>query len=101
MNKEEYNEKVTHIQNERDNKIAAVMKEFALSNNKYSDGDIFTDHLGSIRIEQIKVEGSIFNPKGNIPYCVYFGAELKRDGSPKTKGQQRWAYQFNDITTKK
>jgi hypothetical protein len=31
---------------------------------------------------------------------MYLGLELKKDGTPKKKGEKRWAHQCNDLTKK-
>lgn len=69
-----------------------LAREYALANNPYKVGDIFTDHIGSIAIERIGVYLS-----SDAPHCVYNGLELKKDGTSTKRGNKRDAHQSNDI----
>jgi hypothetical protein len=71
-----------------------IMREYCDANNPYKVGDKFTDHIGTILIEKISYAYStIYGSLG----CVYFGPELKKDGTPKKNGDKRKAWQSNDI----
>ena len=89
----EYRLKLRAIEDAHEIKKRKLAREYALSNARYKIGDIFTDHIGSIRIELIKAYIFFKNPE-----CVYYGLELKKDGTtPTKKMQKRDAYQNNDI----
>jgi len=71
-----------------------IMREYCDANNPYKVGDKFTDHIGTILIEKISYAYSTIY---GSPGCVYFGPELKKDGTPKKNGDKRKAWQSNDI----
>jgi len=71
-----------------------LIKRYCIANNPYKVGDVFTDRIGSIKIEKIKYSTSGFI---SGPCCVYFGPELKKDGTPKRSGAVRTAYQSNEV----
>jgi hypothetical protein len=71
-----------------------LIKRYCIANNPYKVGDVFTDRIGSIKIQVIKYSaGGILGG----PCCVYFGTELKKDGTPKKNGAVRCAYQINEV----
>jgi len=96
MNFEEYDNKLKELSREFEEKKKQLYRDFAYSNNPYKEGDIFTDHIGSILIKKIGVYVSF-----DLPECVYTGLELKKDGTPTKKGNIRQAYQSNDIKKQK
>ena len=96
MTKEELELKFREIRKDSDKKIESVIIHFCKSNNPYSIGDTFTDHIGTIRIESIQYSGG---SSTSSPCCVYFGSELKKDGTPRKDGSKRKAWQSNDIKT--
>jgi hypothetical protein len=70
--------------------------EYCKQNNPYKIGDTFTDHRGSILIERI----TYYTYATDKHCCVYFGLELKKDGTPRKDQSKRSAYQLNDILNK-
>jgi len=68
------------------------MRRYCDSNNPYKIGDIFTDHIGSIKIKSI---GYYYHK--NEPCCIYIGHELKKNGEPRKDGSIRQAWQSNEI----
>lgn len=70
-----------------------LIKKYCDANNPYKIGDKFTDHIGTILIESISYYWS------TEPCCVYFGLELKKDGTPKNNRNKRKAWQSNALTT--
>ena len=96
MKKEQYEKKLKELENKFKEDKKLIQTEYALSNNTYTKGDIFTDHIGKIMVERIDVTVNFMG----IPQCVYFGLELKKDGTPKKSNDKRWAYQCNDISNK-
>jgi len=67
-----------------------LIKRYCIKNNPYKVGDVFTDAYGSIKIEKITYSA-------HSRCCVYFGHELKKDGTPKKNGAVRCAYQSNEV----
>lgn len=93
MNPQEYKDRLSTLEDEFENKKKELIKECALSNNPYKNGDIVADHIGSIRIEKIMVSlGS-----DRKPTCVYYGPELKKDLTPRKDGSKRQVWQVNLI----
>jgi hypothetical protein len=87
----ELNQKQKDLLNEYQSNLNSLIKKYCLLNNPYKVGDVFTDHIGSVLIEDIRFHF------GALPCCIYFGAKLKKDGTPKVNGSKRSAYQSNDI----
>lgn len=94
MKKEELEIELKKLELDYENRKRQLLKEFCDKNNPYKIGDIFTDHIGSIKIERIKYSLSLY--RGN-PCCVYCGIELKKDLTPKKIQTIREAWQSNDI----
>lgn len=92
MKKEELEFKLKKLEQEYYSSRNKLIKKFCDANNPYQVGDIFTDHIGSIRIEKIQY---IF--EGIKSMCVYSGGELKKDLTPKKIYASRRAWQGNDI----
>jgi hypothetical protein len=67
-----------------------LIKRYCIANNSYKVGDVFTDFMGSIKIEKITYSS-------HSRCCVYFGPELKKDGTPKKDGTVRVTYQSNEV----
>jgi len=93
MTKQELQNKLEELKHEYELKQKEAMRQFCDANNAYKIGDKFTDHIGSIIIEKIRYSYGGFND----PCCVYFGVELKKDGTPKKNNEKRNAWQSNDI----
>lgn len=73
-----------------------LAKEFAFANNPYKIGDIITDHNNTIKIDTIKwAMGRYWETE--LPYCVYYGVALKKNGTPNKKGTIEAIYQTNII----
>lgn len=94
MTQEEYKKALVEIEAEAIKKKNSVHKQYALAHNNYNVGDIFTDHSGSVLIEKIEV---FLGMSRSVPCCIYFGLELKKDGTPTKKGTKRYAYQCNEV----
>jgi hypothetical protein len=92
----EYKLKLNDIEKrfEEDKRILA--RDYAYSNNPNKIGDIVTDHIGSIKIERIKYTLGWVSMK-ELPFCVYEGIELKKDGTSTKKQNHRDVYQNNLI----
>ncbi len=90
MDFETYEKELKNIDIEFRNKKHSLAREYAMANNPYKIGDKVTDHIGSIRIEKISAY-----LLGKKPCAMYYGLELKKDGTPKKKGDKRYVWQTN------
>lgn len=90
MTLEELRSKENEIKDEFANKVSELRRQYCNENNSYKVGDIFTDHIGSIVIESINYR--LFEN----PCCIYYGVELKKDGTPRKDGSKRQAWQSNE-----
>jgi len=94
MTKETLAQELAQLLADYEQRKKELIKAYCIANNPYKVGDVFTDKIGSIKIQVIKYSaGSILGG----PCCVYFGPELKKDGTPKENGAVRNAYQFNKV----
>lgn len=93
-NLETYRARVAEIEEEAKNKKRLIVREFAIANNTYKRGDIIKDHMGSLIIDKIIVNGGYGN---YLPYCSYSGIELKKDGTPLKRQTDRSISQNNII----
>ncbi len=92
MKEQEYKDGLKQLEKEyAENKKQLAIK-YAMSNNPFNIGDIFTDYIGSIRIDKI---GTYIG--GGLPECMYHGVELKKDGTPTKKALRRTGYQSNQV----
>ena len=85
MNKQELKHKLKELQQEYELKQKEVMRQFCDANNPYKVGDKFTDLIGTIIIEKIRYSYTVTG----TPSCVYFGTELKKDGT-MSKLSKKW-----------
>jgi len=69
-----------------------LMIKYATENSPLKIGDVATDHIGSIIVEQIKFTAATDD---HIPVCLYLGQTLKKDGSQTKKKEKRMVYQGN------
>jgi hypothetical protein len=92
MNLEDYNNQKRDIERQAQKDKTALIIKFVDLNNQYKIGDIVTDHIGSIRYDELKytITGS-----ENIPTPIYIGIELKKDGTPKKRVVIRNVYGSN------
>lgn len=95
MTKQELENRLKELDVEHKAKRNKVIVQYCNANNPYKVGDKFTDHSGSIIIESIRYAFS----SNNNPCCVYFGTELKKDGTPKKNKSKRSAWQSNESTS--
>lgn len=86
-----YFQKVKDLESEHYKRKEELMKEFVRSNDPYGIGDKVTDHIGTILIESKSYDWG-FN---SFPGAVYFGVELKKDGTPNKKMSKRKVWQSN------
>lgn len=95
MEFEDYKLKLQELEKEFSIKKENLKKQYAFENNPYKIGDIVTDHIGSIKIESIVPTIPFLS---NEPSCYYEGIELKKDLTPKKKGDKRMVYQGNIVS---
>lgn len=93
MTRQEYEQRKKILKQEYDHNLYVLDKEYAMANNPYKIGDIIEDHIGRIKIEKISF-GYTFPHE--TPGCIYYGIELKKDGTPKKQQDpDRVVYQSN------
>ena len=91
MEYQEYEDRLRELKFEFELKKTKLIKEYVDANNPYKIGDKVTDHACSIIIEKIKYHISLCG----FPCAVYYGPELKKDGTPKKNGNKTYVYQTN------
>jgi hypothetical protein len=94
MTKETLEQELAQLLEDYEQQKKELIKSYCIANNPYKVGDVFTDRIGSIKIQVIKYSAGVFLAG---PCCVYFGPELKKDGTPKKSGAVRCAYQINEV----
>jgi hypothetical protein len=94
MTIQDLQQKLKELRQEHELKQKEIMRQYCDSNNPYQIGDKFTDHIGSIIVEKIRYSYTVTGE----PCCVYFGTELKKDGTLKKNDVKRQAWQPNDVT---
>jgi len=90
-NRENYEKGIAQIEREANARKIELIRLYASENNTFKVGDVVKDHIGSIIIE--KITYTISSKK--IPCCVYYGLELKKDGTPRKNKSKRSVYQGN------
>lgn len=96
MREQELENKIKQLKQEFEQKKREAIIEYCNANNPYKVGDVFTDHIGSVIIEEIQ-----YSERGmGRPSCVYWGWELKKDGTLKKGNPKRQAWQTNDVLRK-
>lgn len=96
MSPEIYKEKVKELEKEYESKKLQLMKQFVDANNPYKIGDVVIDHVGAIVVEKITYSLG-FN---SFPCAIYFGIELKKDGTPTKELSKRNVWQSNVLLSK-
>ncbi len=89
---EDYKARIAEIEKEAEDKKKAFMMEVANANNTYKKGDIVSDGTTTLQVEVIKVARGWAN---ELPCCVYYGIELKKDSTPKIRQSGEGVYQRN------
>jgi hypothetical protein len=90
MTIDDFNKKCEELKRVHDNAYSELVKQCALANNTHEVGTVVEDHIGKIRIEKISTTTNYSKPT-----CVYYGIELKKDGTPTKKGTKRQVWQIN------
>lgn len=81
MELQEFKDKIKKEQEELELRCKAIMREYAISNNKIKIGDVIREDTGDV----LKVEKIVVQLSYDKPYCVYKGYLLNKDGSIKKK----------------
>lgn len=81
MTYEELRRKCRKIQEECEERQKDLKKQYAIENNPVKIGDVVTDHLHTIRVDDIKYYGLSYN--SDRPQMTYYGIELKKNGEAK------------------
>lgn len=96
MNKQEYLEKRKELKNDFEAKLDKLDENYAADNNPYAVGDIIKDH-----IDTIKIESMFYVPSDTlatrIPYVVYIGVIINKDGKPNKRRKKSKIHQPNII----
>jgi len=90
MTKETLDKQLAQLLANYEQQKKELIKRYCIANNPYKVGDVFTDAYGSIKIEKIR-----FSTISEC--CVYFGHEVKKDGTPKKRRIVRTAWQINEV----
>lgn len=96
MTKEEYITQRNELLKKHESELKVIAKEFAFSNNPYKIGDIITDHVKSIKIQQIQWSFVSFS-SDKLSECVYKGIQLLKNGKPSVKKTGTYIYQSNIV----
>ena len=88
MNKEQYIQKAQEINDKAEMDLNDLASDYCLSHNDIKIGDFFRDHMGTIKVEEIRVAVA------NL-CCVYYGPEYTTKRQPKKNTKQRAAWQCN------
>lgn len=92
MSKEEFLSRKKAIQEQHDELLKLLYKEFALENNPVNVGDVIKDHYKFIRVEKFTLCSSIHN----TPMLKYRGTRLTAKGEPyKRETDDNTIYQSN------
>lgn len=91
MTKEEYQDRIKQIDVKYKTEKANLATLYAKSNIPHKVGDVVEDHIGKLKIERISF---IWMSDDELDY-LYFGLELKKDGTPCKKQTGRSVYQSN------
>lgn len=82
MTKEELQEKWLALQRECNEKQMELRNQYANEHNPVKVDDIVTDHYHTIRVEKME---NMYDRYYLVPYMVYHGTELTKQGEPKKR----------------
>ena len=88
MNKEQYSKKAHEIKERAEMDLRHLASDFCLEHNDVKIGDFFKDHIGTIKVAEIRIA------EANL-CCVYYGAEYTTKRQPKKNTKHRAAWQCN------
>ncbi len=93
---EAYKARLEELEREATNKKNDLVREFALANKPpIKKGDIISDQSGSLKVESFSIRAGWGTTE--LPYCVFKGEELKKDGTPLKKRKEKSISQNNII----
>lgn len=93
MTDQELKNKIQILTDQYEKDVKSVKRDYIDSNNPKKIDDIVTDHIGSIKIENIA-----YDFYSTPPRAVYYGVELKKDLTPTKRETKRKVWQSNLIT---
>jgi len=93
MREDVYKANMKDINMRHEKALLNLDRDFAVSNSIVKIGDVVTDHIGSVKVESIK----LYRCFGELPRLSYYGIRLKKNGLPFVSGEKRSAYQMNLI----
>lgn len=91
MTKKEYEEQLCALEADYEKKKRELDLTFAKSNNPVRVGDKVRSCFVYILVEKMV----LCKPLGCLPCVVYFGTELKKDGTPKKNAAKSSFIQIN------
>lgn len=91
MTIEEYKERRNQLELEYNKKKRKLANEYAKFNCPHKVGDVVEDHIGKLKIERVR---TVWQTNDELDY-VYYGIELKKDGTPCKRQTGRGVYQSN------
>lgn len=94
MKPEELKEKIKELEREIKLKRSELIRQYCNAKNPYKVGDIFTDHIGHIKITKIRYSVGI-DYYSTDACCIYEGEVLTMDKKPKKRPTMREAWQSN------
>jgi hypothetical protein len=95
MTADEYKFKLEVLEKEYRRQKLILARDYAMSNNPVKVDDVIEDHMGKIRVTDIKPSQGY---SGHLPECVYDGLILTRTGEvTKKKPNMRQVWQGNII----
>ena len=95
MDKETYDAQIKDLNITHRNNLCDLMKKYAAECSSKKIGGVFTDHIGSIKVESIG-----FDNFSQYPSATYYGLELTKKLVPKKSGESRRACQCNEVKLK-
>lgn len=90
MKFEELEIQLKTIEDSAERQRKAAIRQYCLENNTVRVGDIVKDRIGSVKVEKILIDYSRTRPQ-----CIYVGAELKKDLTPRKDNSKRNVYAQN------
>ena len=94
MRPEEYLSRLKIIEDDFIAKKLQLNNLYVRSSNKFSVGDVVTDHLGSILVQELFFG---FPLESKVPCAVYRGLVLNNNGSIKKNAPRRTVWQTDLI----
>lgn len=90
ITKEQLNKNLKEIEDTYRLRRSQALAQYARSNDIIEDGDLVTDHQGTIKVHVRKV---FYDEEKSC--MMYHGVRHKKDGTPFKSGEFDWIYQNN------